>query len=94
MKSLITDVPPEIFRLLREHWSEWEDSNIDAYSATVIKIGPCSLLGERAGSFGGEMIYSNEYNCAPCGQLKWYTFLLSFPKCNWLPKFALLRLHF
>ncbi|XP_061373259.1 homeobox-leucine zipper protein ATHB-8-like isoform X1 [Gastrolobium bilobum] len=53
----LQDVPPAILlRFLREHRSQWADSSIDAYSATAIKTGPCSLPGARAGSFGGQVI--------------------------------------
>ena len=41
---LLQNVPPPILlRLLREHQLEWADSSINAYSATAIKAGPCSL---------------------------------------------------
>ncbi|KAF6156988.1 hypothetical protein GIB67_039749 [Kingdonia uniflora] len=39
-----SNVPPAILmRFLREHRSEWVDSNIDAYSDATIKAGPCIL---------------------------------------------------
>nr|DAD48852.1 TPA_asm: hypothetical protein HUJ06_018789 [Nelumbo nucifera] len=54
---LLQNVPPAILlRFLREHRSEWADSNIDAYSAASLKAGPCSLPGSRLGSFGGQVI--------------------------------------
>ncbi|KAK6153658.1 hypothetical protein DH2020_013297 [Rehmannia glutinosa] len=53
---LLQNVPPAILlRFLREHRSEWAD-NIDAYSAAVVKIGPCSFLGTRVGNFGGQVV--------------------------------------
>ncbi|KAL3824388.1 hypothetical protein ACJIZ3_020417 [Penstemon smallii] len=54
---LLHNVPPAILlRFLREHRSEWADSNIDAYSADAVKIGPSTLLGPRPGNFGGQVI--------------------------------------
>ncbi|RWR72493.1 homeobox-leucine zipper protein ATHB-15-like protein [Cinnamomum micranthum f. kanehirae] len=54
---LLQNVPPAILlRFLREHRSEWADSNIDAYSAAAVKAGPCSLPGSRIGGFGGQVI--------------------------------------
>ncbi|KAG9449145.1 hypothetical protein H6P81_009110 [Aristolochia fimbriata] len=54
---LLQNVPPAVLlRFLREHRSEWADSNIDAYSATAVKAGPCSLPGTRMGGFGGQVI--------------------------------------
>ncbi|XP_028777813.1 homeobox-leucine zipper protein ATHB-8 [Neltuma alba] len=54
---LLQNVPPAILlRFLREHRSEWADSNIDAYSAAAIKAGPCTLPGIRTGGFGGQVI--------------------------------------
>ncbi|KAD2394002.1 hypothetical protein E3N88_40979 [Mikania micrantha] len=54
---LLQNVPPALLlRFLREHRSEWADNNVDAYSAAAIKLGPCNLLGTRAGSFGGQVI--------------------------------------
>ena len=51
------NVPPALLlRFLREHRSEWADNNVDAYSASAIKLGPCSLPGSRAGNFGGQVI--------------------------------------
>ncbi|KAG8380004.1 hypothetical protein BUALT_Bualt07G0148500 [Buddleja alternifolia] len=47
---LLQNVPPAILlRFLREHRSEWADSNIiDAYSAAAVKIiGPCTFLGPQ-----------------------------------------------
>jgi homeobox-leucine zipper protein len=50
-------VPPAILlRFLREHRSEWADNGIDAYAASAIKAGPCSLPVSRAGNFGGQVI--------------------------------------
>ncbi|KAF8388919.1 hypothetical protein HHK36_025601 [Tetracentron sinense] len=54
---LLQHVPPAILlRFLREHRSEWADSNIDAYSAAAVKAGPCSFPGTRVGSFGGQFL--------------------------------------
>ncbi|GAU14244.1 hypothetical protein TSUD_308040, partial [Trifolium subterraneum] len=54
---LLQNVPPAILlRFLREHRSEWADTNIDAYSAAAIKASPCSLPGARAGGYGGQVI--------------------------------------
>ncbi|XXG45858.1 hypothetical protein AAC387_Pa02g0827 [Persea americana] len=54
---LLQNVPPAVLlRFLREHRSEWADSNIDAYSAAAVKAGPCSLPGSRIGGFGGQVI--------------------------------------
>ncbi|XP_058115057.1 homeobox-leucine zipper protein ATHB-15-like [Magnolia sinica] len=54
---LLQNVPPAVLlRFLREHRSEWADSNIDAYSAAAVKAGPCSLPGSRMGGFGGQII--------------------------------------
>ncbi|KAJ0492060.1 putative transcription factor & lipid binding HD-SAD family [Helianthus annuus] len=51
------NVPPALLlRFLREHRSEWADNNVDAYSAAAVKLGPCNLLGTRAGNFGGQVI--------------------------------------
>ena len=50
-------MPPAILlRFLREHRSEWADSGIDAYAASAVKAGPCSLQVSRAGNFGGQVI--------------------------------------
>ncbi|XP_077210846.1 homeobox-leucine zipper protein ATHB-15-like [Tasmannia lanceolata] len=54
---LLQNVPPAVLlRFLREHRSEWADSHIDAYSATAVKAGPCSLPGSHIGGFGGQVI--------------------------------------
>ncbi|KAI3758135.1 hypothetical protein L6452_05686 [Arctium lappa] len=47
---------PLLRRFLRDHLLEWTDNNIDAYSAAVMKLGPCSLPGSRIGNFGGQVI--------------------------------------
>lgn len=53
----LQNVPPAILlRFLREHRSEWADNNVDAYSATAVKVGPCTFLGSQIGSFGGQVI--------------------------------------
>ncbi|KAJ4825401.1 Homeobox-leucine zipper protein ATHB-8 [Turnera subulata] len=54
---LLQNVPPAILlRFLREHRSEWADSGIDAYAASAVKAGPCSLPISRAGNFGGQFM--------------------------------------
>ncbi|XP_076941062.1 homeobox-leucine zipper protein ATHB-15-like [Bidens hawaiensis] len=54
---LLSNVPPALLlRFLREHRSEWADNNVDPYTAAAIKLGPCNLLGTRAGNFGGQVI--------------------------------------
>ncbi|KAI3857670.1 hypothetical protein MKW98_028934 [Papaver atlanticum] len=54
---LLQNVPAAVLlRFLREHRSEWADSSIDAYSASVVKAGPFSLPGARFGGFGGQVI--------------------------------------
>nr|GEV53906.1 homeobox-leucine zipper protein ATHB-15 [Tanacetum cinerariifolium] len=54
---LLQNVPPALLlRFLREHRSEWADNNVDAYSASAIKLGPCSLPGSRGVNFGGQVI--------------------------------------
>ncbi|KAH9623020.1 hypothetical protein KSS87_007498 [Heliosperma pusillum] len=51
------NVPPAVLlRFLREHRSEWADSNIDGYLAATAKISPCSLPGIRVGGFGNQVI--------------------------------------
>jgi len=50
-------VPPALLvRFLREHRSEWADSNIDAYSAAALKASPYSVPGSRAGGFSGSQV--------------------------------------
>ena len=57
MYSFLQNVSPAVLiRFLREHRSEWADSNIDAYSAAAVKAGPCSLPGPRIGGFGSQVI--------------------------------------
>ncbi|XP_076888047.1 homeobox-leucine zipper protein ATHB-15-like [Bidens hawaiensis] len=54
---LLSNVPPALLlRFLREHRSEWADNNVDPHTAAAIKLGPCNLLGTRAGNFGGQVI--------------------------------------
>ncbi|KAI8007890.1 Homeobox-leucine zipper protein ATHB-15 [Camellia lanceoleosa] len=54
---LLQNVPPAILhRFLREHRSKWATDDIDAYSAAVVKVGPCILPRARVGSFGGQVI--------------------------------------
>uniref|UniRef100_A0A1D1Y2E3 Homeobox-leucine zipper protein ATHB-15 n=1 Tax=Anthurium amnicola TaxID=1678845 RepID=A0A1D1Y2E3_9ARAE len=48
--------PAKLIRFLREHRSEWADSNIDAYTAAATKATPCTLPGPRIGCFGGQII--------------------------------------
>lgn len=51
------NVPPAILlRFLREHRSEWADNSFDAFTASAVKVGPCSLMGSRVGNFGGQVI--------------------------------------
>ena len=53
---ILQNVPPALLvRFLREHRSEWADNNIDAYAASAVKLGPCSLPGSRVGNFGGHV---------------------------------------
>ncbi|KAL3639758.1 Homeobox-leucine zipper protein ATHB-15 [Castilleja foliolosa] len=47
--------PATLLRFLREHRSEWAD-NIDAYSASAVKIGPCTFFGTHVSNFGGQVI--------------------------------------
>lgn len=55
--SFLQNVPPAVLiRFLREHRSEWADSNIDAYSAAAGKAGPCGFPGSRIGGYGGQVI--------------------------------------
>lgn len=54
---LLQDVPPALLiRFLREHRSEWSDSSIDAYSASTIRPGVCSLPEGRVGNYGSQII--------------------------------------
>nr|ADV04322.1 class III homeodomain leucine zipper protein [Picea glauca] len=54
---LLQNVPPALLvRFLREHRSEWADSNIDAYSAAALKASPYSVPGSRAGGFSGSQV--------------------------------------
>nr|ABD75307.1 class III homeodomain-leucine zipper protein C3HDZ2 [Ginkgo biloba] len=54
---LLQNVPPALLvRFLREHRSEWADSNIDAYSAAALKASPCSVPSSRIGGFGGGQV--------------------------------------
>ncbi|ERN15110.1 hypothetical protein AMTR_s00056p00085520 [Amborella trichopoda] len=54
---LLQNVPPALLiRFLREHRSEWADSNIDAYSAAALKSNPGTLPTSRMGGFGGQVI--------------------------------------
>ncbi|CAH9066380.1 unnamed protein product [Cuscuta epithymum] len=51
---LLQNVSPAVLlRFLREHRSEWADSNIEAYSAAAAKVGPCTLPGTRLCNYGG-----------------------------------------
>ncbi|KAK9078337.1 hypothetical protein SSX86_002394 [Deinandra increscens subsp. villosa] len=55
---LLQNVPPALLlRFLREHRSEWADNNVDAYSASAIKLGPCNLPGSWASTFGGQVAF-------------------------------------
>ncbi|KAF8393424.1 hypothetical protein HHK36_021668 [Tetracentron sinense] len=63
---LLQNVPPAILiRFLREHRSEWADSNIDAYSAAAVKANPCSLPGSRVGGFGGQVVLPLAHTIEP-----------------------------
>lgn len=54
---LLQNVSPALLvRFLREHRSEWADSNIDAYSAASIRAVPCTLPGPNLGGFRGQVI--------------------------------------
>ncbi|GLJ30389.1 hypothetical protein SUGI_0601250 [Cryptomeria japonica] len=54
---LLQNVPPSLLvRFLREHRSEWADSNIDAYSAAALKASPCAVPTSRMGGFGGGQV--------------------------------------
>ncbi|KAF9613559.1 hypothetical protein IFM89_008950 [Coptis chinensis] len=68
---LLQNVPPPILlRFLREHRSEWADSNIDAYSAAALKAGPCILPGSRVGGFGGQLCSGVDENAVgTCAEL-------------------------
>lgn len=48
--------PTMLLRFLREHRSEWADSNIDVYCAAAVKASPCALPGSFVGGFGGQVI--------------------------------------
>ncbi|XP_010915409.1 homeobox-leucine zipper protein ATHB-15 isoform X1 [Elaeis guineensis] len=48
--------PAMLLRFVREHRSEWADSNIDAYSAAAVRASPCTLPMSRIGCFGGQVI--------------------------------------
>nr|AGM34022.1 class III homeodomain leucine zipper protein 32 [Larix kaempferi] len=54
---LLQNVPPALLiRFLREHRSEWVDSNMDAYSACAWKANPCTVPSSRIGGFGGGQV--------------------------------------
>ncbi|WOK93856.1 homeobox-leucine zipper protein ATHB-15-like isoform X1 [Canna indica] len=48
--------PPILLTFLREHRSEWADSNMDAYSAAAVKASPCTLPITNSGCSGGQAI--------------------------------------
>lgn len=55
--SFLQNVPPAVLlRFLREHRSEWADSNIDAYSAAAAKANPSDFPASQIGGFGGQLI--------------------------------------
>ncbi|KAK1434133.1 hypothetical protein QVD17_11051 [Tagetes erecta] len=55
---LLPNVPPSLLlRFLREHRSEWTDNNIDAHSASAVKLGPCGIPGSRIGNYGGQTVH-------------------------------------
>lgn len=45
-----------LLRFLREHRSEWADSNIDGYSAASVKAIPHTLPISLTGCSGGQVI--------------------------------------
>ncbi|KAL6497000.1 Homeobox-leucine zipper protein ATHB-15 [Orobanche gracilis] len=54
---LLQNVPPAILlRFLREHRSEWADSNIDTYSAAAVRSEPSTFLGPRVSNLGGQVV--------------------------------------
>ncbi|ERN08358.1 hypothetical protein AMTRI_Chr07g23650 [Amborella trichopoda] len=54
---LLQNVPPALLiRFLREHRSEWADSNIDAYCAASLKANPFAIPGSGPSRFTGSQI--------------------------------------
>ncbi|KAF0915951.1 hypothetical protein E2562_000587 [Oryza meyeriana var. granulata] len=54
---LLQDVsPPSLLHLLREHRSQWADSNLDAFFASAMKPNFCNLPMSRLGGFSGHVI--------------------------------------
>ncbi|XP_040381320.1 homeobox-leucine zipper protein HOX29 [Oryza brachyantha] len=54
---LLQDVsPPALLQFLREHRSQWADSNLDAFFASAMKPNFCNLPMNRLGGFSGQVI--------------------------------------
>uniref|UniRef100_A0A0E0MSQ3 HD-ZIP protein HOX29 n=1 Tax=Oryza rufipogon TaxID=4529 RepID=A0A0E0MSQ3_ORYRU len=54
---LLQDVsPPSLLQFLREHRSQWADSNLDAFFASTMKPNFCNLPMSRLGGFSGQVI--------------------------------------
>uniref|UniRef100_A0A0E0FHY3 Homeobox domain-containing protein n=1 Tax=Oryza nivara TaxID=4536 RepID=A0A0E0FHY3_ORYNI len=54
---LLQDVsPPSLLQFLREHRSQWADSNLDAFFASAMKPNFCNLPMSRLGGFSGQVI--------------------------------------
>ncbi|KAL5228080.1 hypothetical protein ABZP36_016345 [Zizania latifolia] len=54
---LLQDVsPPSLLQFLREHRSQWADSNLDAFFASAMKPNFCNLPTSRLGGFSGQVI--------------------------------------
>ena len=63
---LLHNVPPALLILFsREHRSEWAYYNIDAYSASYLKVGSTSFPGLRPKVF---MEPNNHAFCSHCGE--------------------------
>nr|CAD1842206.1 unnamed protein product [Ananas comosus var. bracteatus] len=48
--------PAMLLRFLREHRSEWGDSNMDAFSAAALRANSCNFSVPHIGPFGGQVI--------------------------------------
>uniref|UniRef100_A0A0E0JF97 Homeobox domain-containing protein n=1 Tax=Oryza punctata TaxID=4537 RepID=A0A0E0JF97_ORYPU len=54
---LLQDVsPPSLLQFLREHRSQWADSNLDAFFASAMKPNFCNLPMSRLGGFSDQVI--------------------------------------
>uniref|UniRef100_A0A0E0BYP7 Homeobox domain-containing protein n=1 Tax=Oryza meridionalis TaxID=40149 RepID=A0A0E0BYP7_9ORYZ len=54
---LLQDVSsPSLLQFLREHRSQWADSNLDAFFASAMKPNFCNLPMSRLGGFSGQVI--------------------------------------